>query len=63
MGRYRRYFVALAIVVLLLGAYAAVGFLGVPYFARKTAVEFVRSHYRRALGIGEIRFNPFTLDL
>ncbi len=63
MGRYRRYFVALAIVVLLLGAYAAVGFLGIPYFARKTAVEFVRSHYRRALGIGEIRFNPFTLDL
>ena len=63
MGRYRRYFVALAIVGVLLGAYAAVGFLGVPYFARKTAVEFVRSHYRRALGIGEIRFNPFTLDL
>jgi Domain of Unknown Function (DUF748) len=63
MSRYRRYFVGLAIVVVLLGAYAAVGFLAVPYFARKTAVEFVRSHYGRALSIAEIHFNPFTLDL
>jgi hypothetical protein len=63
MGRYRRYFIALAIVLVLVGAYAAAGFLAVPYFARKSAVNFVRTHYGRTLSIGEIHFNPFTLTL
>jgi uncharacterized protein DUF748 len=63
MGRYRRYFVTLAIVVVVLGAYAASGFLAVPYFARKGAQDFVRTHYGRVLSVGEIRFNPFTLTL
>jgi uncharacterized protein involved in outer membrane biogenesis len=63
MGRYRRYLIGLAIVVVLVGAYAAAGFLAVPYFARKSAVNFVRTHYGRTLSIGEIRFNPFTLTL
>lgn len=63
MGRYRRYLIALAIIVVFVGIYAAAGFLAVPYFARKYAVEFVQNHYHRALGIGEIRFNPFTLKL
>jgi hypothetical protein len=63
MGRYRRYLIGLAIVVVLVGAYAAAGFLAVPYFARKSAVNFVRTHYGRTLSIGEIHFNPFTLTL
>jgi uncharacterized protein involved in outer membrane biogenesis len=63
MGRYRRYIIALAVVVLLVGAYAAAGFLAVPYFARKSLTDFVRSHYGRTLALGEIHFNPFTLAL
>jgi hypothetical protein len=63
MGRYRRYIIAAAIVVVLIGAYAAAGFLAVPYLARRAAVDFVRTHYGRTLAVGEIRFNPFTLDL
>src|SRR6516165_8365458 len=63
MGRYRRYLIGLAVVLVLVGAYAAAGFLAVPYFARKTAVNFVRTHYGRTLSIGEMRFNPFTLKL
>jgi len=60
MGRYRRYWIALAVVAVLVGAYALVGFLAVPRFARGSLQSFVRTHYDRALGIGEIRFNPFT---
>src|SRR6516225_7559134 len=63
MGRYRRYLIGLAIVLVLVGVYAAVGFLAVPYFIHKEAVDFVRTHYRRTLTVGEIRFNPFTLTL
>jgi len=63
MGRYRRYLIGLAVVLVLAGPYAAAGFLAVPYFARKSAVNFVRTHYGRTLSIGEIRFNPFTLTL
>jgi hypothetical protein len=63
VGRYRRYIIALAIIVVLVGAYAAAGFLAVPYFARKSAQDFVRSHYGRNIQIGEIHFNPFTLTL
>src|SRR5215472_8335302 len=63
MGRYRRYIIALAVVFLLLGLYAAAGFLAVPYFARKLAVDFVQTHYARTLTLGEIHFNPFTLTL
>ncbi|MGH8266839.1 MAG: DUF748 domain-containing protein, partial [Steroidobacteraceae bacterium] len=63
MGRYRRHLIGLAIVVVLLGAYAAAGFLAVPHFARQPLVDFVHTHYGRTLSIGEIRFNPFTLNL
>ena len=63
MGRYRRYLIGLGIVVVLVGAYAAAGFLAVPYFARKSAQDFVRTHYKRPLSVGEIHFNPFTLKL
>jgi len=63
MGRYRRHFIGLGIAVVLLGAYAAAGFLAVPYYARRGLQDFVRQHYGRAVVIGEIRFNPFTLAL
>ena len=63
MGRYRRYIVALIVVLVLVGAYAAAGFWAVPHFARSYAQDFVRTHYGRTLSIGEIRFNPFTLKL
>jgi len=63
MGRYRRHIIALAVVVAIIGAYAAAGFLAVPYFARKEAQQFVRTHYGRTLSLGEIHFNPFTLTI
>ena len=63
MGRYRRYIIAAIVVLVLVGAYAAAGFWAVPHFARSYAQDFVKTHYGRALAIGEIRFNPFTLKL
>jgi Domain of Unknown Function (DUF748) len=63
MRRYRRHIIAAAVVVVLVGAYAAAGFLAVPYFARRTLVDFVRTHYGRTLSVGGIRFNPFNLNL
>jgi Domain of Unknown Function (DUF748) len=63
MGRYRRYIIAAAVVVVLIGAYAAAGFLAVPYFGRRAAVDFVRTHYGRTLSVGAIHFNPFDLNL
>ncbi|HYM28402.1 MAG TPA: DUF748 domain-containing protein, partial [Steroidobacteraceae bacterium] len=63
MGRYRRYVIALAVIVVVLGLYAAAGFLGVPYLTRKNLQSFVHDHYGRTLALGDIRFNPFTLNL
>lgn len=63
MGRYRRYIIAAAVVVVLIAAYAAAGFLAVPYFGRRAAVDFVQAHYGRTLSVGAIHFNPFDLNL
>ncbi len=63
MGRYRRYLIALAVVLVLVGVYAAAGFWAVPHFARSAAQSFVKTHYGRTLRIGDLRFNPFTLKL
>src|SRR6201998_4576792 len=63
MGRYRRHLIGLAIILVLVGVYAALGFLAVPYFVRKESTDFVRTHYRRTLSVGEVHFNPFTLTL
>jgi len=60
MERKRRYYVLVAIVALLIAAYAAAGFLAVPYFARRALQDFVHAHYQRTLTIGAIHFNPFT---
>jgi uncharacterized protein involved in outer membrane biogenesis len=63
MGRYRRYLIALAVILVLVGVYAVAGFWAVPHFARSSAQSFIRTHYGRTLSIGDIRFNPFTLKL
>ena len=63
MVRYRRYLIALGVILVLVGAYAAAGFWAVPHFARSYAQDFVNRHYGRTLQIGDIRFNPFTLKL
>jgi hypothetical protein len=63
MGRYRRHLIALAVVVALIGAYAAAGFLAVPHFARQGLQDFVHQHYGRTLTLGAIHCNPFTLTL
>ncbi len=59
----RRQLIGLIIAAVLISAYAIAGFFAVPRFARQGAVDFVRTHYGRTLTIGDVRFNPFTLDL
>jgi hypothetical protein len=63
VGLSRRQIIPLAAALVLLAAYAAAGFLAVPHFARQAASDFVRTHYGRTLAIGDLRFNPFTLNL
>jgi uncharacterized protein involved in outer membrane biogenesis len=63
VGLTRRRLIALAIVAVLVCAYAIAGFLAVPHFARQAASGFVRTHYARTLTIRDLRFNPFTLNL
>jgi len=58
-----RLFWAAIAVVALVGLYAAFGFYAVPRIARSQAISFVRSSYGRDLAIGEVRFNPFLLQL
>ena len=41
MRRYRRYLIALAIILLLVTVYAVAGFWAVPHFARSSAQNFV----------------------
>jgi hypothetical protein len=63
VGLSRRRIIALAIAAALISAYAAAGFIAVPHFGRQAAVDFVRTHYGRTLTLGDVRFNPFTLNL
>ena len=63
MARYRRYIIAAVILLVLVGVYALAGFWAVPHFGRSAAQNFVKTHYGRTLSLGEIRFNPFTLEL
>jgi hypothetical protein len=59
----RRWLIFGAVVVVLIGAYAAFGFFGVPRLLRSNLESFVSTHYSRRVSIGDIRFNPFTLSL
>jgi len=56
-------FRATALVAVLVGLYALAGFYVAPKVIRSQAIEFVRQQYGRDLGIGEVRFNPFKLQL
>ena len=49
--------------VLLVVLYAVAGFWAVPHFLRSGLTDFVSTHYKRQLALGEIRFNPFTFKL
>ncbi len=51
-----------AIVLLLTGLYAVLGFYAAPRIARSQAVDFVREQYGRELTLGEIRIDPFKLQ-
>ena len=59
----RRWLILSAVILVLVAAYAAFGFLGVPHLLRSNLESFVRTHYSRHVAIGDIRFNPFTLTL
>src|SRR4051794_40132728 len=52
---------SIAVVSLLIGAYAAAGFWLVPYVARLKIETYVTRDLKRHVSIGNIAFNPFTL--
>lgn len=52
-----------AIPLLLVGLYALLGFKVAPGIARTQAQKFVREHYGRELAVGEIRIQPFKLQV
>ena len=54
---------AAAILLVLVGLYALLGFYAAPKVIRSKAIAFVKENYGRDLSIGEIRFNPFKLQL
>jgi uncharacterized protein involved in outer membrane biogenesis len=58
----RTRWVLLGAAALLLAGYAAAGFLLVPHVARSQIETFVAETLRRNIALGEIRFNPFTLE-
>src|SRR5262249_54532094 len=59
----RRWLILSAVILVLVAAYAAFGFLGVPHLVRSNLESFVSTHYSRHIAVGDIRFNPFTLTL
>ena len=61
--RGRRWLVILAVLVGLVGLYAAVGFLLVPRWTRSELVQLTARDFDRTLSIGDVSFNPFTWTL
>ena len=55
-------FRATAVVLVLAGLYALLGFYAAPRIVRSQAIDFVRANYGRELALGEIRVNPFKLQ-
>ncbi|MEJ5989907.1 DUF748 domain-containing protein [Ramlibacter sp. PS3R-8] len=53
----------LAVAVLLLAAYAAVGFWALPFAIERQLPRFVAEELGRQASVQEVRFNPFTLRL
>ena len=58
----RARWVLIGIVALLLGGYASAGFFLVPRLARSQIEAFVAATLHRNIALGDIRFNPFTLE-
>ncbi len=56
-------FIAFAIIAALLGLYALLGFQVAPGIVRDQAKAFVRENYGRELQVGEVRVQPFKLQL
>jgi uncharacterized protein involved in outer membrane biogenesis len=56
-------FIAFAIIAALLGLYALLGFKVAPGIVRDQATGFVRENYGRELQVGEVRVQPFKLQL
>ena len=61
--RGRRWLVILAVLVGLLGLYAAAGFLLVPHLLRSELVQLTARDFGRTLSVGDVSFNPFTWTL
>ncbi|MEJ0008751.1 MAG: hypothetical protein WDM77_20915 [Steroidobacteraceae bacterium] len=59
----RRLLIWSTIVLLLVALYAVAGFYGVPALIRSQGTAFVTQKYQRTLQLGDIHFNPFTLEL
>lgn len=49
--------------LLLVGLYALFGFLLAPRLIRSGMQDYVAEHYDRRLDVGEVKLNPFTLEL
>jgi uncharacterized protein involved in outer membrane biogenesis len=62
VARLRAHWILMVSAALLLAAYAAAGFFLVPYVARSQIEAFVAGTLHRKIALGEIRFNPFTLE-
>jgi hypothetical protein len=62
-GAARRLILWGAIALLIVAGYAGFGFYGVPALIRSQGTAFVTRSYQRTLQLGEIHFNPFTLEL
>ena len=59
----RRWLVILAVLVGLVGLYAAAGFLLVPRLLRSELVQLTARDFGRTLSIGDVSFDPFTWTL
>ena len=59
----RRLAIAMAILAVLVGIWAVLGFYAAPRLLRSVALDTVRERMHRELKLGEIRFNPFLLEL
>ncbi|HET7403760.1 MAG TPA: DUF748 domain-containing protein, partial [Usitatibacter sp.] len=57
----RRLRIALLAVVVLVALFAGLGFLAVPWIAKRQVVSLAASELGRQATVGDIRFNPFTL--
>src|SRR5580658_8443775 len=59
----RRIILWSGIAILLVAAYGLFGFYGVPALIRSKGTAFVAQKYHRTLQLGDVHFNPFTLEL